>query len=63
MRTDYQLIAINDNAEVIVAQQFGAWVPVHEAVATIREFYPEAIAVLDAWDYRPLWAEKFVSFS
>lgn len=59
---EYTVLVIGDQG-IIASETFDHWVAGHEAVQIIRELYPEAIAVLDARHYHPLWADRYVSFS
>jgi hypothetical protein len=61
VNTDYQLIAIDDNATVITALQFGAWVPIHEAVETMLSMAPLAIAVIETKTMRTVWQDRFTA--
>ena len=40
---------------VIGSQTFGAWVSIPEAVETLRGWYPEAMAILNAKDNSLVW--------
>ena len=62
MNTDYTLLVVSDQG-VIESMAFGGWVSKTEAVKTIQELYPEAIAVLDRLTYQPIWSDRWVSFS
>jgi hypothetical protein len=40
---------------VIGSQSFGHWVSISEAVESLRDQYPEALAILDAKDNSLVW--------
>lgn len=56
---NYQLLAINKQGVFIGGHWFSQWVPIKEAVQTMRAEFPEAIGVLN-WseDFKVVWEDK-----
>lgn len=53
---DYQLLAINENGEIVNCMTFANWVTISEAIETLREFNPETIGILNARNFSAIWA-------
>jgi len=48
---------------VIGSREFGAWVSISEAVESLRDQYPEALAILDTKDNSLVWKAEGVELA
>jgi hypothetical protein len=54
---DYQLIAVGAES-ILDTLEFGHWVPLDEAIETIKGFYPDVLGIIRHADQAIVWRNK-----
>lgn len=55
--SDYSLMAINKNGEVVDAMTFADWVSTYEAIDTLRDGREDVIGILNSRTYEVVWQQ------